>query len=176
MLEGKTRRYIDVITNMDANIVIDRLGGDVVEAGCTTWPHWHNDWPDLKISDAAKEAVLGICIAVTNITEDMGPIQIIPAEAGTDEDQAVTCIMDKGSVLIRDIRRRHRGNINVSSKDRILPGFTLLTRVTRMLEIEPMQKSQLEMLPAESQARIPVWLRQYFTGGAGASSTCSQLA
>ena len=47
-----------------------------------------------------------------------------------------------------------------------LPGFTLLTRVTRMMNVESLQQWQLRMLPTVLQERfyIPIWLCQYFTG------------
>ena len=169
ILEGKVRRYLDIITNMDTDIVIDRLGGDIVEAGCSVPQIWHSDWPSLALPECIHEAAIGISIAVMNITPDMGPIEIVPSgmARGTHSDPAsfaVCCNMNKGDVLIRDVRCIHRGGGNSSYQDRLLPGFTLLTRVPRLMDVPPVQQNQLRMLPVARQSHIPIWLRQYFTG------------
>ena len=68
--------------------------------------------------------------------------------------------MSKGSVLIRNIRLRHRGGANVSAVDRVLPGFTLLTRATLLMDHRPLQAMDFERRPTQMN-RIPVWLRDY---------------
>jgi hypothetical protein len=170
ILEGPTRRYLDAITGGDENIVIDRLGGDVVEAGCVEEQELHDDWPNLTIPAVAQEAAIGVSLAVTDITAEMGSIEIVPADleknvdARALEDAAVACTMEKGDVLIRDIRRTHRGGVNTSEEDRVLPGFTLLTRVPRMMKKESLQQTQLRWRDAGRQLEIPPFLRRYFTG------------
>ena len=161
VLEGKVRCYLDAITGDDDSICIDRLGGDCVECGCLEPQDWHSDWSELKIGgNGGHEVALGISIAVTEVTEAMGPIAIMPADREQVEANAVACCMSKGSVLIRNIRVRHRGTANVSDVDRVLPGFTLLTRATLLLDHTPMQAMDLELRPTHMK-RIPVWLRDY---------------
>ena len=116
LLEGKVRRYLDAITTKDGDILIDRLGGDVVEAGCLIPQDWHSDWESAPLPPVAREALVGISICVGDITADMGPIEIIPAHSEasgvtrppSSGDHAVACVMKKGDVLIRDIRTLHR--------------------------------------------------------------------
>ena len=161
VLEGKVRSYLDAITGDDDSICVDRLGGDCVERGCTAPQNWHSDWSDLKIGGSGgHEVALGISIAVAEVTEAMGPIVIMPADREQVEANAVACCMSKGSVLIRNIRVRHRGGANVSAVDRVLPGFTLLTRATLLMHHTPMQAMDFELRPTQ-KTRIPVWLRDY---------------
>ena len=69
LLEGKVRTILDAITNCDDTIVIDRLGGDEVEAGCRYPQKFHPDWEALMVGGPEAHGVpLGISVAVRDIT------------------------------------------------------------------------------------------------------------
>ena len=165
ILEGKTRTYIDAITGGDDTLCIDRLGGDCIEAGCNEPQddgRWHSDWEALSFGQGSAHGVtLGLSLAVMDVTEEMGPTNILPANGDQSEASMIKLTMNKGAVLIRDIRVLHRGGANTSALDRVLPGLTLLTLATQLMRHKSMQAEQLRRFPSDEQF-IPVWLRDYF--------------
>ena len=107
-------------------------------------------WPE------AHGVALGISVAVHDITHAMGPTEIVPS----GRDVAVHCTMTKGAVTIRDIRVPHRGTANMSQQNRTQLGLTLLTLTTQPMVHKPMQYTQLENEPWDTD-RLLAWLKGY---------------
>ena len=114
----------------------------------------------------AWQAVPSVMVDGAELRGKVGDAEPLRLIFNIPDYYAEQCIMNKGGVLIRNAHAFHCGGINFSDRDRILPGFTLITRVPRTMGEPAQQQVQLEMMAdAENQqAQLPVFLRQYFTG------------
>lgn len=109
------------------DITLVELSALVTRAGATNPQEWHRDVAEEL--DATR--LLSIGVALQNITEDMGPLEIVAKshrdilDSDIDEPDATKMVCKQGDLVFWDSTIYHRGGGNTSSRDRYVFYLTL---------------------------------------------------
>ena len=116
---------------LDCQVCVGSVGGDVVSPGARA-QQLHSDWGRYDLCSMKYGYIMAVSIATVDVGAELAPLRICswsdrrghkyPQFGIETSDLCVSVTMQRGDLLIRDVRTCHGGSANFSSVSRPLPG------------------------------------------------------